>query len=135
MPRNKLTLDQVLEILREHSSTPSRQVAMRYGVSRCAITHLRRGWSWKTQLKMLQETGHLSKSLWNENAPPRKIYKKTKPTNTNIVVEKTIDPFDLLPKMIQDQILRERAIKKPEDVQNTQDLNAYVSNLVRDNKD
>jgi hypothetical protein len=37
--------------------------------------------------------------------------------------------------MIQDQILRERAIKKPEDVQNTQDLNAYVSNLVRDNKD
>jgi hypothetical protein len=84
---------------------------------------------------MLQETGHLSKSLWNENAPPRKIYKKTKPTNTNIVVEKTIDPFDLLPKMIQDQILRERAIKKPEDVQNTQDLNAYVSNLVRDNKD
>ena len=110
MPRNKLNLDQVLEILREHSSSPSRQVAMRYGVSRCTITHLRRGWSWKTQLKWLQETGHLSKSLWNENAPPKKIYKKANP-NTAIVVEKTIDPFDLFPKIIQDQILRERAIK------------------------
>ena len=128
MPRNKLNIEQVLEILREHSTSPSRQVAMRYGVSRCTITHLRRGWSWKTQLKMLQETGHLAKSLWNENAPPKKIYKK--PTNTNIVVENSTDPFDLLPQMIQDQILRERAITKPEDVHDAQSLNTYVSHLI-----
>ena len=79
MPRNKLTIQDVLEILQEHSGSPSRQVAIRYGVSRCAISHLRRGWSWKTELKMLQETGHLSKSLWNENAPPKKIYPKRSP--------------------------------------------------------
>jgi hypothetical protein len=77
---------------------------------------------------MLQETGHLAKSLWNENAPPKKIYKK--PTNTNIVIENSTDPFDLLPQMIQDQILRERAITKPEDVHDAQSLNTYVSHLI-----
>ena len=103
MPRAKLTLDNVLEILREHSTSSSRQVAIRYGVSRCAITNLRRGWSWKKELRLLQQTGHLPMSLWSENAPPKKFSQKWNPA-----------PL----------------ITKPEHVQNKAGLNEYVTNLI-----
>lgn len=72
--RNKLNLQQVVEILMEHQHLPSRKVAQKYNVSRCCVTNLRRGRSWKTELTMLQEVGHLPKSVWKPNAEPKKIY-------------------------------------------------------------
>lgn len=74
--REKLTLSQVIEILTEFAHEPSRKVAERYGVSRTCITDLRRGWTWKTQLHMLQQTEKLPKSVWQEDRPPLKKYKK-----------------------------------------------------------
>ena len=71
-PRNKLQLEQVIQILTEHAHVPSRQVAQRFGVCRTTITHLRRGWSWKTELTLLQEVGILPKSAWNANQEPIK---------------------------------------------------------------
>ena len=72
MPRNKLQIDQVIEILTTQAHIPSRQVAQKYGVCRTTITHLRRGWSWKTQLSMLQTVGILPKSAWGINKEPMK---------------------------------------------------------------
>jgi len=72
--RNKLNLIQVVEILTEHQHLPSRKVAQKYNVSRCCVTNLRRGLSWKTELIMLQEIGRLPKSVWKPNAAPKKIY-------------------------------------------------------------
>ena len=70
MPRNKLQIDQVIEILTTQAHIPSRQVAQKYGVCRTTITHLRRGWSWKNELSVLQTVGILPKSAWGINKEP-----------------------------------------------------------------
>ena len=99
--REKLNLQQVIEILTEFASEPSRKVAQRYGVCRTTITNIRRGRSWKTQLILLQEVERLPRSVWQVERAPLKKYKKkqdqSQPDLSQIPQIHRPDPFRSTP--------------------------------------
>jgi hypothetical protein len=66
MPRNKLSLTQVQEVLSTKAHKSARSIAKEWGVSHTAIALIRQGRSWIKQLATLRE---LNIDLTKEQTP------------------------------------------------------------------
>jgi hypothetical protein len=55
MPRNKLSLKQVQEVLTTKANRSARSIAKEWGVSHTAIAHIRQGKTWKQELLTLSD--------------------------------------------------------------------------------
>jgi len=55
MPRNKLSLKQVQEVLTTKANRSARSIAKEWGVSHTTIAHIRQGKTWRQELQTLTE--------------------------------------------------------------------------------